>query len=189
MLQYEKEKFRKASWPLYFPTLPCFIVFLFYNRKLLVRLECQLNVCQKCRAWKLPLRTAAFYRPKYPSWAKELNRISFTQRQPSPPQTAWVTLVRKKKEKKGGLAGTHGFYQKRHEASWELSSLPKNTQQQDPRNVCRHCVTMEGLCDQEHIKQMLLICIYFDTEDTEGRFILRLRVTRLMPHDSAKYNL
>lgn len=86
--------------------------------QLWVRMEFQLNVCQKCTTWK-PLLSAAVS-PEYHNGGQELNRISFTQRQLSPPQTAWVTLP--KVIKRAGLAHM-GFYQKRHEASWELSPL------------------------------------------------------------------
>ncbi len=105
--------------------------------------------CQKCATWKPPLSAAVS--PDYHNGAQELNRISFTQRRPSPLQTAWVTLP---KEMKGAGLEHMVFTKKdmRQAVGFHSSSPQKNTKQQDLRNVCPHCVTREGLCDHQNIR-------------------------------------
>lgn len=65
------------------------------------------------------------------------------------------------KKKKGAGLAHMSFTKKDMRRAGSFHPSPKNTQQQDPRNACRHYITMEGLCDQENIKHNgINLCLF-----------------------------
>lgn len=87
--------------------------------QLWLRLECHLNIC-----WT------------YHIGEKESNRISFKQRQPSPP-TEWVMLP------KGGWSGTHGFLLKKTRRAGSFHPSPKKHTTTQPQE-CQSSLFPEG---------------------------------------------
>lgn len=78
-----------------------------------------------------------------------------------------------------GRAGTHGFLLKKTRG--ELGALtppPKNTQQHNPRNVCRHSVPREGPCDQTEMMfdDGLIFCLMSDVDKGHIQLILNATI-------------